>query len=309
MNVRRVLGAAVILLGLWGCGGTTALTTEPGHDTVFEKRSAVDATATLHFDASWNESVDGTLRAGGSFVIDYAPERLPECRASHNGNPGWQITAFARFSPGGTIVSRDLFTYATTDTGPDYHSWVRTTPQLDIPEGTTQVELWFQNASGFDTPCERWDSNFEANYRFDVAAHFGELLFQADWHNVLSGDVARGGVLQVRYAPQRMQSIAQSGSYFASKYHCYGYGCCSYTYDNHVHVRFRPDQPFSDDVIGDAAVEYRVPMDATRVELYFHTDVSTLTWFCSGGEGPKSGHGPDRFYDSNYGENFVLSLP
>lgn len=186
-----------------------------------------------------------------------------------------------------------------------------------MPEGATHVELWFRNGSGFDRPCERWDSNYAANYRFDIAwQRFGEPLFQSDWRNVLSGDVARGGVLRVRYAPQRMQTIVQgarwpgsSNGYFAVKYHCYGYGCCAHAFDTHAHVRFRPDAPFSDDVIGDDAVEYQVPMDASRVEVYFHTDVTTQTWYCGGEEGPRATQGPDRFYDSNFGQNFLLSLP
>jgi hypothetical protein len=146
-----------------------------------------------------------------------------------------------------------------------------------------------------------------------VSGAVGELLFQSDWRNVLSGAVVRGGVMRVRYAPERMQSIVRGATvsgipYFAARYHCYGYGCCSYAYDTRAHVRFRPDQPFSDEPIGDRALEYAVPPDATRVEIFFHTDVTTSTWYC-GDESRKATQGPDRFYDSNYGANYQLSLP
>jgi len=251
--------------------------------------------------------------------VDYDLERLPTCRASHNGFPGWQITAVMMFLPSGTIVGKEIMQHAATTSGmPDYHSWVRTIPRFEIPEGTTEIQVWFYNRSGFDRPCEAWDSNYGANYRFPVSdPHAGAtILFQSNWQNLIDGTIQRGGKLLVTYAPERMKKIIDQATingvpYFAAKYHCYGYGCCGFEYSTKLHVRFYDHGEFTSYPIGDLAVELTIPHDAQQIEIYFDCDVYTTTWWCGGGpEGPKYRQPqPDRFYDSNYGANFVYTIP
>lgn len=307
---------SALSIALFACGGAPAEDAELVSRTDFVSAD-VALPATLTFDSSWNETVSGTIVAGGRIRLQYQEARLPRCRASHNGNPGWQITAFVRFAPSGQVEEAEIFGHAMTPTGPDYYSWIPQEPELEVPAGVTELEVWFRNRSGFDFPCEDWDSDYGRNYRFAVSApeRLAVMDFQSDWQNVLSGEVVRGGALAIRYASERMRAIVGSAQlngvpYFASRYHCYGYGCCSFEYDNAVHLRFRPDAPFERQPIGDHPVVVSVPADASQVEVYFDTAVTTTTWYCGGAEGERYRQPTlDSFYDSNYGQNFVYRVP
>ncbi|MCB9655677.1 MAG: hypothetical protein H6729_16255 [Deltaproteobacteria bacterium] len=334
LNEQRVLGRSARRRGaLWFCiallsaswaacgvGGGGEETNEGAVTGAFLSSAASDVTtATITFARDWSEKVGGRLIAGKKFGVDYDEARLPRCRASHNGNPGWQITAFARYYPSATTEERPLFDYEMTDTGPDYHTWIKGTPEFEVPAGTEKVVLWFYNRSAFDHPCEDWDSDYGRNYTFQVAAEVAQATmdFQSDWRNVLDGTVARGGILTIRYAPERLRTIARSAKiggvpYFAAKYHCYGYGCCAFEYEDVAHVRFRGDDEFSSVRLeeGNDGVSLDVPADAHQVELYFDTSVTTTTWYCGGSEGEHYVQPTrDVFYDSNFGRNFRYTIP
>jgi len=322
--MTRKLLVCMVAVAMTGCG-VGALEDGPVDEASASRADFEVAAApvtTLTFDQAWNETASGPIVAGGKVAVDFDATRLPNCRAYHNGNPGWQIFAYLRFQPSGQTVEQGLFTYKYGPTGPDYYSWIKTIPQVDVPEGTTGIEAWFKNGSGFDRPCTEWDSNYGHNYSFAVQPApvnaLGTMVFQSDWKNLLGGKIARGGKLQITYAPERMKSIvsnakASNGTgmgYFAAKYHCYGYGCCSFENNNSVHVRFNSNEAYATYPIGDTYVEVDVPANASTIEIYFDSDVYTTTWYCGGAEGQKYKQpNPDRFYDSNYGYNFVYTLP
>jgi len=95
-----------------------------------------------------------------------------------------------------------------------------------------------------------------------------------------------------------------------SKYHCYGYGCCSHDYDNRLSVRYHSGHAFTQHKLqaGQPAL-LNVPADAAHVELFFDAVVTTTTWYCGGAPGPKFVQDPpDQFYDSDFGRNFVLPV-
>jgi len=279
---------------------------------MFAATAQAQSVTTLTFSSDWNETASASIVAGGTIAIDYDENRLPNCRASHNGNPGWQITAFVMAQPSGQISEQGIFTYEMTESGPDYHTWIKTIPEFDVPEGTTSVQIWFRNDSAFDHPCTEWDSNYGANYGFGVvqANMVGSMNFKADWTNELGGNVVRGGKLQVTYATERMVTITEvhNDNYLASAYHCYGYGCCTHQYDTVMHVRFQDSGSFQNYPINDGMVEVDIPVGASRVEIYFDSHVTTLVTFCGSGN-PPSYAGSDYFYDSNFGNNFVLTIP
>ena len=162
--------------------------------------------------------------------------------------------------------------------------------------------------------CHEYDSNYGENYRFEVVSDpsLPTITFGDDWSVQEKGTRVAGGELVVVYAPGRMERIAwgpnEYFSFFASAYHCYGYGCCEQDYQHTLNVRFRADTPFESYDIDSTAVALQIPTDATMVELYFHADVTTTTWYCGGAPGPKFTHPPDRFYDSDYGANFRFAL-
>jgi hypothetical protein len=105
--------------------------------------------ATLVFAADWTEQRMGALVAGGEATIAYDVARLSTCR----GEP-WDITANVRFAPGGGFDGG----FATTIRGGS--------ASFAVPPGTQQVVIWFENTG---PGCQAWDSNYGANYTFDVA--------------------------------------------------------------------------------------------------------------------------------------------
>jgi len=310
-----------VLLGLLGalsllsaCGGEPLQGETLPASSGGKADSLQSGVPTLMFDNGWNEWADGTVVAGGKVAVDYDEKRLPDCRAWHNGNPGWQITAYVMATPSGTVTEAALFDYASGPTGPNYYTWVKQVPVLSVPTGTTELQVWFKNGSGFDHPCETWDSDFGKNYRFQVqkAAAGATLSFKNDWSIGQQGKLVAGGTVTVDYDPARLVAIANGPSssygYFASKYHCYGYGCCDHTYQNTLHVRFDSTGAFASHPFS-APVDLTIPAGATQIELYFDTDVTTEVWYCgSTPPGAKTTVGPDHFYDSNFGKNFVFGL-
>lgn len=284
--------------------------------------SAVDTgeAASIVFDAAWGETTRGSLVAGGTFSVQYDPARLPTCRDWHNEYAVWNITAYARFWPGGTQVQADIMRLGRNPDGtlPYPPTWVAGTPSMSIPAGTTDIEMWFKNETSFDLKCTAWDSDYGRNYRFrvDGPPPRATVAFGTDWSNVATGTLARGGQVTVKYDPARLVNIAQArvnggSTYFQSRYHCYGYVCCSFDYATHLNYRFSPNTSFKAVGIDGGTAVLNIPSDAVDLEVYFDADVARTTWQCPGGgyEGPKTRQpDTDRFYDSNYGRNFVYGL-
>lgn len=118
----------------------------------------------IGFDPVWNIFTTGARRQGGFLRVDYALERLPECRGTHNGHPFWNINVHALFKPGNQHIEDGL-------RNPGPYS-VQTSNMMSntfrIPEDAESVELWFENYSGYPDNCRRYDSNFGNNYVFDI---------------------------------------------------------------------------------------------------------------------------------------------
>jgi len=135
----------------------------------------------IGFDPAWNIFTSGTRRQGGFLQVDYAIERLPECRGTHNGYPFWDIAAHALFKPGNQHVSYSL-------RGPSGYPSPFT---FRIPADAESVELWFENYTG-GGDCHTYDSNFGNNYVFDIwpaADHPRCLNVEKDNSRISNGDM------------------------------------------------------------------------------------------------------------------------
>jgi hypothetical protein len=106
---------------------------------------------TLGFAANWSQQQSDAIRAGEQLTIEYAAERLPDCRASYRGQDAWNIAGYARFLPGGEVQSGAV---------------AKQPLIIDVPADATHVELWFQNTD--NTGCNAWDSRYGQNYRFEI---------------------------------------------------------------------------------------------------------------------------------------------
>ncbi len=113
--------------------------------------------ATIAFDADWNERVDGALVAGGTLTVDYRPERLALCEGVQGGMLQWAITGYRQLD-GGEVHSFDVIS-------PNRPEGGAVTFALDAP-GT--LSLWFEATNRWG--CHEWDSDFGHNYRYAVGA-------------------------------------------------------------------------------------------------------------------------------------------
>lgn len=109
--------------------------------------------STLRFLSDWSLQRDGELRGGEALRIEYDQSRLPGCRASYRGRDTWSIAGYVRFHPSMQLDSVALKSGSA---------------EVDVPEDTRRVELWFNNTD--NTGCVAWDSCYGQNYWLDVAA-------------------------------------------------------------------------------------------------------------------------------------------
>lgn len=172
----------------------------------------------LSFFESFQTHTEGLLRQGGYLRLDYDIDRLPECRGTHNGHPAWDIVAHLRFLPGGQELEGSVRELVSVNGVPTNQANDR--PFVaQIPADATAVEIWFRNYTGAGSSCVRWDSNYGANYRFEILPALGDA-------RCLNVEKDRG----IHAEDERM---VQNGPY-----------CLSYTIDQHVpasHCEFRLD--------------------------------------------------------------------
>ncbi len=124
----------------------------------------------IDFQNGFRTQQRGTLVAGQPVTIAYALDRLTTCRGTHNGFPAWDLEAFVRFAPSGTIATGTVRGFDAPNGVPS-NAGAKSVPlNVNIPAGTTSAEVWFKNSSGAGMNCEAWDSNLGTNYRFPVSA-------------------------------------------------------------------------------------------------------------------------------------------
>jgi hypothetical protein len=134
---------------------------------VGDDQSCPAVAGTISFSADWQQFLGGALHANGWLAVSYDLERLPQCRGTHNGYPAWDLLAVVKFLPGGQLVEGSVRAFETVDGTPT--NTAHAVPlEVKIPADAIAVELWFHNYSGAGNNCDAWDSNYGANYRFDV---------------------------------------------------------------------------------------------------------------------------------------------
>jgi hypothetical protein len=124
----------------------------------------------LDFQSGFRTVQKGALVAGQPVQLSYAIDRLTTCRGTHNGFPAWDLVANVKFNPSGTIVSGTVRGFDAPNGVPS-NAGAKSVPlNVNIPTGTTSLEIWFKNSTGAGSSCVAWDSNDGANYRFPVSA-------------------------------------------------------------------------------------------------------------------------------------------
>ncbi len=118
----------------------------------------------LTFTSWWEENLSGgPIVQGGKLRLLYALDRLPNCRSTHNGYPGWTISLYYTFDLSVQaqelpMVMHNSFTHTSA-------AWEQT---IDIPADAENIWFWARNSDV--SGCETWDSNMDQNYLFPIFA-------------------------------------------------------------------------------------------------------------------------------------------
>ena len=169
----------------------------------------------VHFRTDWSEVQDAPIYRGGVIAIDYALERLPDCRIVYRGFQSWDIIAHARIDgvevPGHSVVL--------TNPGSGLGDGMPREPSLAffaIPWQTQTIELWFEN-NEYPPLCQTWDSDFGANYRFTTVdagttPPGARLVFAPGWEQHATGPIFAGADVTIAASPERFPTCGTSGS-------------------------------------------------------------------------------------------------
>ena len=117
-----------------------------------------------HSQGSLGVSRHGSIRPGGLLVVEYDPARL-----TPGGRPptaSTEILCHLCFQPVGQTHTESVLDYV----GPVAGAGGSPRPamlEVQVPMGTTEVELWFERRGPAGTSA--WDSRYGQNYTFDVS--------------------------------------------------------------------------------------------------------------------------------------------
>ncbi len=139
-----------------------------GAATKSEAKKALRPMASVRFTPGWGQVAKGPIVAGGQLTIEYDPNRA-QLRECQSGMPSWGVQAYIKTLPSGVIVEKSAIDFE-IEKGKKTEAAKPVPVTVDVPPGTTEIEVWFRNWAGADSPKETWDSNFGRNYRFRVEA-------------------------------------------------------------------------------------------------------------------------------------------
>lgn len=195
--------ALLFVLGLVavGCSAETTDSSEPAGDV-----SDVTSEATLSLSADFKTKLVGRPAAGKGLRVEYALERLPQCRGNvGGGGPGWTITGF--YSENGGPAK----TFEPTALTPDGKDRVSKPVTIPLTQGG-DLALWFQVSSRFG--CSQYDSAFGQNYHLDVAGPppdaSASIVFKKDGSIAQDGALRAGSKVKIRYEQDRLPDCRRS---------------------------------------------------------------------------------------------------
>lgn len=186
--------ASVLSLGaLAGCSSGA-------DETSATDDQAIAEAATVKFLSDFTTTVSGTPKAGKGLRIEYALDRLPQCRGDvGGGGPAWTITGF--YSENGGPAK----TFEVTKLSDDGHDRVSKAAVLPIGSGG-DVAIWFQVSSRFG--CSEYDSQYGQNYHFAVTGRTPEvaarLVFKETGEVEQQGDLHPGDKIAIYYEQGRL---------------------------------------------------------------------------------------------------------
>jgi hypothetical protein len=177
-----------------------ACSSETASDDAVGDESNVTESATLAFGSDFKTKLTGTPRAGGALVVDYALDRLPQCRGNvGGGGPGWDISGSYSLN-GGPAKSFEV-----TKLSDDGKDRVSKPARITLSEGG-DLAVWFQVSNRWG--CNEYDSQFGQNFHVDVTGTppeaDGSIVFKKDGSVDQQGKLHAGGKVKIRYEQDRL---------------------------------------------------------------------------------------------------------
>jgi Family of unknown function (DUF6209) len=195
-HLRSALALA-LMLATPAFAGCSADTSSP--QTGDEQDVTADA-ATLKLTKDFQTNVVGEPVAGKGLRVEYALERLPDCRGNvGGGGPGWNVTGF--YSENGSPAK----TFEVSALTPDGKDRVAKAGRI-VPSAGGDLAIWFQVSSTFG--CSAYDSqngqNFHLAVKGPVPVAGASILFGASGEPKVDGELKAGGKVRITYTQDRL---------------------------------------------------------------------------------------------------------
>ena len=267
---NALLVAAVAVLSSCGPDGAAQVVDE-SNPVQSGAASLTAANATITFGADWSVRQQGAIVKGGTVTLNYVASRIQDCLGDLNGQPAWTATAH--------VVVGDA---------PEQQVWVAGAAQngqsarvaIDR-EGDVTVWIEVTNRWG----CRWFDSNYGQNFHFGATTPV-TVHFKGDWTVTVDGSLAGAKSILVDYDLTRLPA-------------CRAYYRGFQAWDIGAYAAFDGRDAVTAPVTKaegmnrvPTTVAFDVPPGAQQVQLWFHNadEFGCSTW------------------DSNYGQNYALSL-
>jgi hypothetical protein len=194
------LSALLVITATAGCSAETP-SSDPASDD-----SEVQSDATIKLTSDFKTEVVGRPTAGKGLRIEYALDRLPQCRGNvGGGGPGWNITGYYSENGG---AAKTFEPTALTEDGKDRVSKPVT---IALKQGG-DLALWFEVTSRFG--CHEYDSSFGNNYHVDVSGAPPDaeatITFGKDGAPKQDGALKAGSKVKIRYEQDRLPDCRRS---------------------------------------------------------------------------------------------------
>ena len=124
------------------------------------EKAPAKPSARVVFNSAWKQTVEGELVGGGQLTLSYEPARA-QLQHKNGDKPAWGVQAYVKLVPSGQVFEQPAVDFNGANAKPR-------PVVVEIPKGTTELQVWFKNWAATDKPSENWDSNFGLNYKFSV---------------------------------------------------------------------------------------------------------------------------------------------
>jgi hypothetical protein len=202
LSTSLVLFATAVLTATSaGCAAETS----DGATTGEDQNVTADTAATLKLTSDFQTTLTGQAVAGQAIRIEYALERLPQCRGNSGGAPGWNISGF--YSENGGAAK----SFEVTALTPDGKDRVAKAARI-VPANGGDLAVWFQVTSRFG--CSEYDSQYSQNFHVPVkgAAPVADasIAFGQTGAPKVTGELKAGGSVKVTYEQDRLPDCRRS---------------------------------------------------------------------------------------------------